>query len=151
MPAPKKRNVQSKSAADKSRSVRREKKCYLLPGFLYLCCAHHAICQVQPLVTKLRFVFFTCGCAICDSAVCFSLPAWWKNAISSQGSRIFATLIMPFVSFSLQVQSYALCFSHIVAQFVIQPYVSLCRHGEKMLSSLRKVVIMLRSLCHLLT
>ena len=38
------RNVQSKSAADKSRSVRREKKCYLLPGFSYLCCAHHAIC-----------------------------------------------------------------------------------------------------------
>jgi hypothetical protein len=48
MPAPEKRNVQSKSAADESRSVRRE-----------------------------------------------------KNAISSQGSRIYAALIMPFVSFSL--------------------------------------------------
>jgi hypothetical protein len=48
MPAPKKRNVQSKSAADKSRSVRQEKK-----------------------------------------------------GISSQGSRIYAAIIMPFVSFSL--------------------------------------------------
>ena len=48
MPAPKKRNVQSKSAADKSRSVRQEKK-----------------------------------------------------GISSQGSRIFAALIMPFVRYNL--------------------------------------------------
>jgi hypothetical protein len=47
MPAPKKRNVQSKSAADESRSVRREKK-----------------------------------------------------GISSQGSRIFAALIMPFVRYN---------------------------------------------------